>query len=344
LITLAQELRSGRETNFIEPEVVARQHLDLATRDFLGEMSRISRELAEDTLDTPSVFAQTRTAATILEQQLRRILVSDAAWARELGITVREQTSQWFMRSQFHARAFTKPQGYAGDYYTIELLYAAVPRGTGLIGCALDAWALGRPAARAVRNRRVYVAETVRHLVTHWPPGQEVAICSLGSGPARELVDLLRQPTETGIHATCIDMDPDALAYAQAQACVAGVLNRFSFVQGNVVQMARGDKQLPGKQHVIYSMGLFDYLPDRVAVAVLNWAYAQLHSGGTLLVGNVDTANPTRAYMDHLLDWRLIHRSADQLRQLFAHSHFGAQPVDVTRDATGVQLFATCVR
>ena len=35
----------------------------------------------------------------------------------------------------------------------------------------------------------------------------------------------------------------------------------------------------PWQKHVIYSIGLFDYLPDRVAVAVLNWAYAQLVSG-----------------------------------------------------------------
>jgi hypothetical protein len=139
-------------------------------------------------------------------------------------------------------------------------------------------------------------------------------------------------------------MDPDALAYARALACTAGTLNSFSFVHGNVVQMARCGKPLQQKQHIIYCIGLFDYLPDRVAVAVLNWAYALLLSGGTLLVGNVDTANPTRAYMDHLLDWRLIHRSADQLRQLFARSHFGEQPVDVTRDATGVQLFAASVR
>ena len=52
----------------------------------------------------------------------------------------------------------------------------------------------------------------------------------------------------------------------------------------------------------------------------------------------------TRAYMDHLLDWRLIHRSADELRQLFARSNFGAHDVCVTRDATGVQLFAACAR
>jgi hypothetical protein len=248
------------------------------------------------------------------------------------------------MRSRFHARAYTKPRGYAGDYYTIEMLYSAVPQGKGLVGRALDAWVLERPAARAVRSRRVYVADVIRRLIGQWPQGQPVAISSLGSGPARELVDLLSEPGDTDIHATCIDMDPDALAYARALAGTAGALNKFSFVHGNVVQMARCSKPLPVKQHVIYSIGLFDYLPDRVAVAVLNWAYAQLHAGGALLVGNVDTANPTRAYMDHLLDWRLIHRSPDQLRQLFARSRFGEQPASVTRDATGVQLFAVCVR
>ena len=343
-MVLLQEQCQSTETHAIDPEALARENMDVATRDFIGAMCRISRELREDRPDARSVFDQTRTAAGVLEQQLRRNLSLDATWSRQLGVVVRDQTSSWFLRSQFHARAYAKPQGYAGDYYTIELLYSAVPNGKGIVGRALDAWALERPAARAVRNRRGYVAEAVGQLVGEWPQGHPVAICSLGSGPARELVDLLSEPTETGIQATCVDMDPDALAYARALACTAGVLHNVSFIHGNVIHLARAGKSLSGKQHVIYSVGLFDYLPDRVAVAVLNWAYEQLHSGGTLLIGNVDIANPTRAYMDHLLDWRLIHRSADQLRQLFARSHFSEQPVSITRDMLGVQLFAACAR
>ena len=156
----------------------------MATRDFIGEMRRISREFYDERLDTRSVFEETSTAAGALEQQLRRNLISDATWSRQLGVAVREKTSSWFMRSQFHARAYAKPQGYAGDYYTIELLYAAVPNGKGIVGRALDAWALERPAARAVRNRRGYVAKAVRHLVGEWPHGHQVAVSSLGSGPA----------------------------------------------------------------------------------------------------------------------------------------------------------------
>ena len=55
-MTPLQEQRNGNETNAIETEAVARQKLDVATRDFIGEMCRISRELDEDRLDTQSVL------------------------------------------------------------------------------------------------------------------------------------------------------------------------------------------------------------------------------------------------------------------------------------------------
>jgi hypothetical protein len=300
--------------------------------------------LGDDTPDAVSLFNRTSTAASVLEQYLQRNLIFDTAATRQVGARVRDQTHSWFMRSRFHARAYVKPRGYAGDYYTIELLYAGVPRGEGLVGRALDAWVLERPAARAVRNRRVYITQALGDLIGQRPQGQPVRVCSLGSGPARELVDVLREPAGASVDATCIDMDADALMYAQGLARQAGVANTMSFVQANVVHLARAGTALPAKQHVIYSIGLFDYLSDRLAVAVLNWAYEQLHRGGRLLIGNVNTTNPTRAYMDHLLDWRLIHRSADDLRQLFARSCFGTQAVCVTRDATGVQLFAASAR
>ena len=330
------------ETHAIEAE--ARRKIELAADEFVGSMTRISRGLERRGLDTLSAYYEAGNAATVLEQQLRRYLACDSPMGRQLGKRLREQTGPWFMRSQFHARAYTKPQGYAGDYLTIELLYAAVPHGEGIIGRTLDAWALERPAAYAVRNRRVIVADAIHRLVGVWPQSTVVAITSLGSGPARELVDVLSAGPTTGLHATCVDIDPDALTYARALACEAGVLDNCSFVRANVVQLARSNRSLSSKQHLIYSIGLFDYLPDRVALAVLNWTHGQLHSEGTLLIGNVDAANPSRAYMDHLLDWRLIHRSANQLRQLVARSHFGEQAVRVTRDATGVQLFAACKR
>ena len=75
-------------------------------------------------------------------------------------------------------------------------------------------------------------------------------------------------------------------------------------------------------------------------VNLIDWAYDKLLPGGTLIIGNVVPSNPTRAFMDHILEWVLIHRSAEQLTELFRRSRFGSQPVSLRQEPSGVDLFA----
>ena len=77
-------------------------------------------------------------------------------------------------------------------------------------------------------------------------------------------------------------------------------------------------------------------------VDLINWAYHQLLPGGTVVIGNVVPSNPTRAFMEHVLEWVLIHRSEDQLRSLFNKSRFGETPVTFELEPAGVDLFAFC--
>jgi extracellular factor (EF) 3-hydroxypalmitic acid methyl ester biosynthesis protein len=44
--------------------------------------------------------------------------------------------------------------------------------------------------------------------------------------------------------------------------------------------------------------------------------------------------------MDHVLEWVLIHRNPDQIREIFSRSKFGKTPIKVVHEAAGVNLFA----
>jgi len=79
-------------------------------------------------------------------------------------------------------------------------------------------------------------------------------------------------------------------------------------------------------------------------VDLLDWAYDRLLPGGTLIIGKGMPSNPNRASMDHILEWVLIHRSAEQLRRLFARSRFGTTPVSLRTEPAGVDLFIFCRR
>ena len=51
-----------------------------------------------------------------------------------------------------------------------------------------------------------------------------------------------------------------------------------------------------------------------------------------------DPRNPNRAFMDHLLQWKLIHRDPEKLRGLLADTPFGAE-MEVYSETEGVNLF-----
>ena len=66
--------------------------------------------------------------------------------------------------------------------------------------------------------------------------------------------------------------------------------------------------------------------------------------GGSVILGNFDVGNPDKALMDHIFEWRLIHRTPEDLRRIFALSKFGDTPVDVRAEPEKINLFAFCTR
>ena len=88
----------------------------------------------------------------------------------------------------------------------------------------------------------------------------------------------------------------------------------------------------------IYCAGLFDYLSHQTCRQLMDAFYDLLAPGGLLLATNVENSNPLRHGMQHLLDWPLIYRDAQDMRALSPGDANG-QDVVVSSDATGVNLF-----
>jgi len=253
------------------------------------------------------------------------------------------ETFPYFTRSRFVDRAFTKPRGYAGDFATIDMLYEDAAEGDGRLGPLIDRWTRWVPAARAVKNRRPLLAEAIREAAADWRGSARMPVTSLAASPARELFDVVTGPDRVSLFATCIDVDSQALAHTSAIANQLGVADQFVFAKDNVVRLARGRGQtVLDPQALIYSLGLTAYLDDEAVVQLIDWAFDHLLPGGTLILGSVLPSNPDKVYMDHILEWRLIHRSADHLRDLFDRSRFRSTRVLLRAEPAGVDLFATC--
>jgi extracellular factor (EF) 3-hydroxypalmitic acid methyl ester biosynthesis protein len=314
-----------------------------AVEAFKTVMLDVDRALKDRLVCGDSAQRQVSAACDEVECALREHIEREPYLEDAIGHYVFRETFPYFTRSRLVDRAFTKPRGYAGDFATIDMLYEDSAEGDGRLGPLIDRWARWVPAAQAVKNRRPLLAEAIREAAAGWRESGGMPVTSLGAGPARELFDVVTRPARVRLLATCIDIDRQALAHTSAIAHQLGVAHEFVFAKDNVVRLAQGRGQtVLDPQALIYSVGLTDYLDDGVVLQLINWVYDQLLPGGTLILGNVLPSNPDKAYMDHILEWRLIHRDADELCDLFARSRFCSTPIVLQAEPAGVNLFAFC--
>ena len=78
-------------------------------------------------------------------------------------------------------------------------------------------------------------------------------------------------------------------------------------------------------------------------VRLLHWVHGRLKPGGEVILGNFHPRNPNKAMMDHVLEWKLIPRTEDDMQRLFAATPFG-RCSEIVFEESGVNLFAVGIR
>ena len=322
-----------------------------AVETFKEGMRQLDRTLLRSPEVTEEHRVQVKSLCDLLKDGLSTGLaeVADRGQAFQDGVAsyVLRETFPYFMLSRMIDRSFSKPRGYAGDYYTIELIHLFEPRGDRKLGPLIDWEYLQSPPCQAVRNRRFLMVDLLKEVHRNREDtGEPFLLTSLAAGAGREALDFMGSlPAPEKVFASLLDIDVEALTYSSHLAAEVGLQDRVLFAKENVLHLVlgRGRTRLP-PQDIIYSIGLADYLKDRVIVRLLNWIHSSLKPGGVAVVGNFGTSNPDRDFMDHVLDWRLYHRTPDDMRRLFAESSFGSAPVEVRVEPAGINLMAMARR
>jgi extracellular factor (EF) 3-hydroxypalmitic acid methyl ester biosynthesis protein len=264
----------------------------------------------------------------------------------DIGQRIKREMLPYLLLTRTAERAYAKPRGYAGDFATIDQIYRNEPVGRGRVGPLLDQAFLNLPACEAVRNRRHLLAEWIRLAIAEKADQSPARITSLACGPAAEVFDVYGQlPDPSMLATTLVDIDFQALAYLDDQISAIGLRRQMHPVNGNLVYLATGRSTLDLQpQDLIYSIGLIDYFNDKFVVTLLNFIHSLLRPGGKVVLGNFHPRNSTKALMDHVLDWRLIHRTEDDMNRLFKASVFRSTCSNVRFEEQGINLFAECIR
>lgn len=236
--------------------------------------------------------------------------------------------------SPLHVRTRYKPLGYAGDYQLIDHIYRATPLMDGR-GGRWDRYYLDLPAGRGVRDRKQWFVRQYSELLARLE--RPISVLNLASGPCRDVAEAIHATgaASHGSYFHCVDTEPRAIRFAQEMT--AGIENvTFRWENKNALRV-RPTRRFD----FVWSAGLFDYLNDRVAVALIERMWAALQPGGRAVFGNAHPDNPTRLYMEWCVDWVLIHRDEQDLAALCRRAGVPDDCVTFDREPNGV--FAFCI-
>ena len=261
----------------------------------------------------------------------------------QVGSRIRREMAPYLLIANLSNRMYTKPRGYAGDFLTIQHMYDQQPQGTNKVGKLIDNIFLNNPAANAVQNRRGLLAELIAETIEQ-QDGESTHITSFASGPAQELFDVDEKLEDNAkVKANLIDIDLQALAHVGQKIEKIDSKINFELFQKNLIYLSTGRTTIDiPKQNLIYSIGLIDYFNDKLVIKLMDYAYDLLEEGGRVVFGNFHTSNPIKGLMDHLLEWKLIHRTEDDMDRLFKASKFGKGCTEIRFEQQGINMFAFC--
>jgi extracellular factor (EF) 3-hydroxypalmitic acid methyl ester biosynthesis protein len=303
---------------------------------------------APATLSVPPLLARVQalfdTAAQAIDQgqvlAAFRGLVApfSALWTEAKAQGAQDEVRALALAHRLHAmtqhdpftwRAAHKPRGYAGDAVMMDFIYSGVaPQGTSELGRSIFAVTTRDPMGLSVMFRRSYLQSLIDGTVA---PLHGARILSVAAGHCRELQGSLVQTPWFDGEFVALDQDP--LSCAEVARSMAG--HRVRVIEQGVRELASraGTPEgaaAYGQFDLIYSAGLYDYLPDALARRLTQRLAGLLRPGGRLVLGNFVPTGHGRGYMEAFMDWTLIVRSEAELRALNEGALPGGQAGDIS--------------
>lgn len=271
-------------------------------------------------------------------------LAASGVWGR-----ANQMASQHFWRAapelaqgRLISHARQKPLGYAGDHLMLAWIVQRSIVGEGL-GRALDDYFQGHSAPQAVRNRTLWIAHRIREMAHS--SRREMHILAFGSGPACEIEMACREMPEAAREAlvvTLLDLDPRALQAACERILATSAPHPRLQTQhvnlGRLNRLQEAGRELP-PQDLIYSLGFFDYLSNEAAHTTLAFLLERLSPEGQCHIFNFGIENRSRALMEWIGNWYLIHRTPNDLVQLANAA--GCHDYEIAAEPEGVNLILT---
>lgn len=262
-------------------------------------------------------------------------------------VYLRRMLHPLMMACPFMYRIFSKPLGYAGDYEMMNMIWRDGFEGESFFAKVLNRYIINQAPGVSVRARvdymtQVLIQEAARASSTYG----DARICSVGCGPAREVRNCLAHPASKHARFVLLDFNDETLKHTRSKieelSNRSGRVTSVEYVKKSAHSLMKEVNPMANPDvegyDLVYSSGLYDYLNDRMCVALNTHLYGLLRPGGVLVVTNFTPVNPIQNVMEFMFEWFLIHRDSRQMEDI-SPTQTEQEDCRVLIDPTGCNAF-----
>ncbi|MEK6679514.1 MAG: PilZ domain-containing protein [Nitrospirota bacterium] len=245
-------------------------------------------------------------------------IVKNNLLIKEIKKEFRSLVGHWVYKSKIMERALKKSYGYPGDYNLLETIYNNQTISES-IGIYHDRYFLDNPYAIAVRNRKNKMKNLLMTFMeeTALP---SINILNIACGSCREIRELLPDiHLKKKLKFTCLDFDEKAINYSKERFKTLPEDLEIKFLKESVLKLSKHQEVL-NEQNLIYSIGLADYLPDRVLKKIIFFIYSLLYPSGRFIIAHKDKDKYKPLPPDWFCDWTFEPRNVNALVKLVKDS------------------------
>lgn len=192
---------------------------------------------------------------------------------------------------------------------------------------------------QAVTNRIKLVTKLLTETLRQFSDEPEVRIVSIAAGSAQAVIAAIKNCPQLNVKAKLVDADPSAIAEAQRLANEAGLADHFEFVIGTSTDLEIMCKDF--QPHIIEMVGFMDYRPKKQGIRLVNRIKKQLIRGGYFLTCNIKP-NREKLFLDWVLLWPMIYRTAEQFTDLLLDGGFAPEKVKVINEPLDIHVLGVC--
>lgn len=212
-------------------------------------------------------------------------------------------------------RARYKPRKYAGDAPTLDYIFGDGPHHQNppienATGIKLNAFTTTlQPALAVLHRRELLEKEIVRNIKIF----DNSTILSLACGHLRELDNISEILDGVSSNPMMIAIDQDTASIDIARK-ITSPIELTCYEAGIMDYIA--DRIYCYRPTLAYAAGIFDYLPMDIAKRLAIKMLSDLRSGGTLILTSFLDTTKGIGYMEAVMDWFLIYRTAGEMFEL----------------------------